>query len=196
MYFTRVNARQDRHVGRWEPLSSRTWSPTAVSMKRLKFQITEMARNPLTAAMRRHRGRRRSELIRYLSPNGFPSLHQIWAEKQFRSGSHFSIEVRHICFFGVEMISSYRTCLTDLASKIASIQGTAEFHWAVISANGGRQRWKLRCLSHESDQLALPMKHREQQHPFGAPEAALLPQRHPGRHLMTEKILKLQLRFR
>ena len=37
---------------------------------------------------------------------------------------------------------------------------------------------------------------REQQHPFGAPEAALLPQRHPGRHLMTEKILKLQLRFR
>ena len=50
-----------------------------------------------------------------------------------------------------------------------------------------------RCLSHRSDQLDLPMKHREQQHPFGAPEAALLPQRHPGRHLMTEKILKLQL---
>ena len=44
--------------------------------------------------------------------------------------------------------------------------------------------------------LALPMKYREQQHPFGAPEAALLPQRHPGCHLMTEKILKLQLRFR
>ena len=94
------------------------------------------------------------------------------------------------------MISSYRTYLTDLASKIAFIQGIAVFHWAVISANGRRQRWKLRCLSHGSDQLALLMKHREQQNPVGAPEAALLPQRHPGRHLMTEKILKLQLRFR
>ena len=93
------------------------------------------------------------------------------------------------------MISSYRSYLTDLASKIAFIQGIAVFHWAVISANGRRQRWKLRCLSHGSGQLALPMKHREQQNPFGAPEAALLPQRHPGRHLMTEKILKLQLHF-
>ena len=48
-----------------------------------------------------------------------------------------------------------------------------------------RQRWKLRCVSHESDQSDLPMKHREQQHPFGAQEAALFPLRHPGRHPMT-----------